>query len=86
MGLIKRFLADESGQLIADIGKAAAAIAFLSVIAANFLSTQIASADRDQLSQVALAAARGKLIDPQTTGSLRSQAQDTRLDPCVVKR
>ena len=86
MNIFKRFLSNESGHLIADIGKAAAAIAFLSVIAANFMATQIASYDKDRLTQVASAAAKGKNIDPLTTGSLRNSAQDARLDPCVIKR
>lgn len=85
MNILKRFLHDESGHLVGDIGKAAAAIAFLSVIAANFVSTQIAAYDRDRLTEVASAAAKGKMVDPMTTGSLRNSAQNTRFDPCTVK-
>lgn len=85
MNIFKRFQRDESGHLVGDIGKAAAAIAFLSVIAANFISTQIASHDREQLTQVASAASKGKLVDPLTTGSLRNAAQSTKFDPCTVR-
>jgi hypothetical protein len=85
MNILKHFIKDESGHLVADIGKAAAAIAFLSVIAANFVSTQIAAYDKDRLTEVASVASRGKLVDPITTGSLRNAAQTTRFDPCTAK-
>ena len=85
MTLLKRFLRDESGNIVGDIGKAAAAIAFLSVIAANFMSTQIAAFDRERLTEVASAVAKGKLADPATTGSLRNAAQNAKFDPCVAR-
>ncbi len=86
MPMFKSFYRNESGHLVADIAKAAAAIAFLSVIAVNFLASQIPSADRDRLTEVAAAAARGKANEPLTTGTLRKAAQESKLDPCVVAR
>lgn len=85
MNILKRFVQDQSGHLVADVGKAVAAIAFLSVIAANFVSTQIAAYDKDRLTQVASAASKGKVVDPITTGSLRNTAQNTKFDPCTVR-
>jgi hypothetical protein len=85
MRLIELFWKNERGTLVANIAKAGAAIAFLSVLAANFVSTQTAHFDRDRLAQVAAAAA-GNKGDPMTTGSLRKAASETRLDPCVVPR
>lgn len=86
MRLIELFWKNERGTLIADIAKAGAAIAFLSILAANFISAQTASFDRDRLAQVAAAAATGKAFDPMTTGSLRKAAGETRLDPCALPR
>jgi hypothetical protein len=85
MRLIDLFWKNERGTMVADIAKAGAAIAFLSVIAANFVSTQTAHFDRERLAEVAAAAAKGK-PDPMVTGSLRKAANETKLDPCVVPR
>ncbi|MFN3673939.1 MAG: hypothetical protein ACK4VM_18705 [Bosea sp. (in: a-proteobacteria)] len=86
MRLIDMFRRDERGGLAADVAKAAVAIGFLSVIAANFVSQQTASLDTDRMTQVAAAAAKGKPVDPMITGSLQKRANETRLDPCVVQR
>lgn len=86
MRLIDLFWKNERGTMVADIAKAGAAIAFLSVIAANFVSTQTAHFDRERLAEVAAAATRGKPADPMVTGSLRKTANETKLDPCVVPR
>lgn len=86
MRLIDLFWKNERGTMVADIAKAGAAIAFLSVIAANFVSTQTANLDRERLAEVAAAAAKGKPVDPMVTGSLRNTANATKLDPCVVPR
>lgn len=86
MRLIELFWKNERGTLVADIAKAGAAIAFLSILAANFISTQTAHFDRDRLAQVAAAAANGKVVDPMTTGSLRKAAGETKLDPCALPR
>ncbi|MFC5509109.1 MULTISPECIES: hypothetical protein [Hyphomicrobiales] len=84
MRLVELFWKNERGTLVANIAKAGAAIAFLSVLAANFVSNQTAHFDRERLAQVA-AAATGNKSDPMTTGSLR-KAAETKLDPCVVPR
>ncbi len=86
MRLIDRFYRDERGSFAADVAKAAAAIAFLSVIAANFVSHQTANLDTVRMTQLASAASQGKAVDPMTTGSLLRRATDARLDPCVVQR
>ncbi len=86
MNKFRLFARNERGELLPDIAKAGAAIAFLSVISANFLSVQTAKLDKDTLSQVAAAASRGRPVDPLVTGSLQKAAGDTRLDPCNIKR
>lgn len=86
MRLVIAFLRSQRGTVVADIAKAGAAIAFLSVIAANFVSTQTAQLDRDTMRQVAQAAARGQAIDPLVTGSIVRRASETKLDPCAVRR
>jgi hypothetical protein len=84
--LIKLFWRNERGSMVADVAKAGAAIAFLSVIAANFVSTQTAHLDTERLSQVASAASKGQAFDPLVTGSIRKSANETRLDPCAAPR
>jgi hypothetical protein len=86
MRLVIAFLRNQRGSMVADVAKAGAAIAFLSVIAANFVSSQTANLDRDAMRQVAQAAAKGQAIDPLVTGSIVKRANETRLDPCVVPR
>ncbi|PTM43046.1 hypothetical protein [Bosea sp. 124] len=86
MRLIELFWKNERGTLVADIAKAGAAIAFLSVIAANFVSSQTAHFDRERLAEVAAAATKGKHADPMVTGSIRKAASETRFDPCAVPR
>lgn len=78
------FRRDQRGSMLTDVAKASAIIAFLSVVAANFVSTQTADLDSERLSQVASAASRGHPIDPMITGSISRRANETRLDPCVV--
>lgn len=86
MRLIDRFFKDERGGFAADVAKAAVAIAFLSVIAANFVSQQAANLDTERMTQLASAASKGKPVDAMVTGSLQKRASETRLDPCVVQR
>jgi hypothetical protein len=86
MRLIELFWKNERGTMVADVAKAGAAIAFLSVIAANFVSSQTAKLDTEGLAQVASAASKGKPVDPMITGSLQKRAAETKLDPCVVPR
>ena len=70
MRLIELFWKNNRGTVVADIAKAGAAIAFLSVIAANFLSSQTASLDQERLAQVSLAASKRQSVDPMVTGCL----------------
>ncbi|HEV2509771.1 hypothetical protein [Bosea sp. (in: a-proteobacteria)] len=86
MRLVIAFLRNKRGTMVADVAKAGAAIAFLSVIAANFVSNHTAQLDRDAMRQVAQAAAKGQAIDPLVTGSIVKRASETKLDPCVVPR
>lgn len=86
MRSIVLFWKNARGSMVADVAKAAAAIAFLSVIAVNFISNQTAQLDRDAMRQVAQAAAKGQAIDPLVTGSIVKRANETKLDPCVVPR
>jgi len=86
MRLVIAFLRSQRGTMVADVAKAGAAIAFLSVIAVNFVSNQTAQLDRDAMRQVAQAAAKGQAIDPLVTGSIVKRASETKLDPCVAPR
>ena len=86
MRLIELFWKNNRGTLAADIAKAGAAIAFLSVIAANFLSSQTASLDKDRLAAVSLAASKRQSVDPMVTGSIGQTANATKLDPCALPR
>jgi hypothetical protein len=86
MRLVIAFLRNKRGTMVADVAKAGAAIAFLSVIAANFISSQTAQLDREAMRQVAQAAAKGQVIDPLVTGSIVKRANETKLDPCVAPR
>lgn len=86
MQLVIAFLRNKRGTMVADVAKAGAAIAFLSVIAANFVSNHTAQLDRDAMREVAQAAAKGQAIDPLVTGSIVKRANETKLDPCVVPR
>jgi hypothetical protein len=86
MRLVIAFLRNQRGTMVTDVAKAGAAIAFLSVVAANLISNQTAHLDRDALRQVAQAAAKGQAIDPLVTGSIGKRANETRLDPCAIPR
>lgn len=86
MRLIETFWKDNRGTMATDIAKAAAAIAFLSVIAANFVSSQTAGLDKDRLAQASLAASKRQPVDPMVTGSIGQSANATKLDPCALPR
>lgn len=86
MRLIETFWKNKRGTMATDIAKAAAAIAFLSVIAANFVSSQTAGLDRDRLAQASLAASKRQTVDPMITGSIGQSANATKLDPCALPR
>lgn len=89
MRVLQLFQRDQRGSMVVNIGKASIAIAFLSVIAANWLSVNVSDFDRSNLAQMASNASKGikngmGYFDPTTTGSLQKRAADTKLDPCVV--
>ena len=86
MRLIELFWKNARGTMAIDIAKAGAAIAFLSVIAANFMASRTPPFDRDRLAQVSLAASKRQPVDPLTTGSISKAAGETRLDPCALPR
>lgn len=86
MRLVIAFLRSQRGSMVADVAKAGAAIAFLSVVAANLISNQTANLDRDAMRQATQAAAKGQAIDPLVTGSIAKRANETGLDPCAVPR
>ncbi|MGO4174819.1 hypothetical protein [Bosea sp. TAF32] len=86
MRLIELFWKNDRGTVVADVAKAGAAIAFLSVIAANFMSSRIEPLDRERMAAVSLAASKRQPVDPLTTGSITKAAGDTRLDPCALPR
>jgi len=86
MRLIELFWKDERGTSLANLAKAGAAIAVLSVVAANVLSSQTKELDKERLAQISLAASKRQPIDPLTTGSISRAANDTRLDPCALPR
>jgi len=86
MRLIELFWRNERGSMLADLAKAGAIVAFLSVIAANVLSNQTEGLDKERLAQVSLAASKRQPIDPMTTGSISKTANETRLDPCALPR
>ena len=80
-----RFLGSEGRfALLRTTVKAAAAIAFLSYFAANWLSS--GALDRNALARLAAnGAAPRNDADPATTGAI-AQANGVRLDPCVGQR
>lgn len=86
MRLIDLFWKNERGTMVADVAKASLAIAFLSVIAVNFVSHQTAQLDRERLTEVAAAASKGRPVDTMVTGSLAKRVSETRIDPCVMPR
>lgn len=85
--MLRLFSKNGAGSVAVEVAKAAAAIAFLSVIAAHWLSSTLTAsdADRARLGQLAQTATRDK-ADPVTTGSLAKRAQNIRLDPCTGDR
>jgi hypothetical protein len=89
MRLVVQFRRDERGSMVVNVGKASIAIAFLSVIAANWLAIGVNDVDKGNLSQLAANASKNvkngiAYFDPTVTGSLQKRAADTKLDPCVL--
>lgn len=73
--------------MVATFAKATIGIGLVSLVAANFMSSddnivaRIAGSDRQQLA----ALADRLTADPSVTGSIGRRAQDVKLDPCVVR-
>lgn len=84
MSLFRSFFRDERGSFAANFAKSAIAIGFISVLAANFISRQIDTSDRQRLDQAAAQAARGQNVDRMATGSLARDVQATKVDPCAL--
>ena len=82
--VIKRFSSDERGTLVADVAKAAIAITFLSVVAANVLSNRIDASEKNAMAAISSEVARGRSVDTSVTGSLARGINDTKLDPCAL--
>lgn len=79
-----RFRADERGAVASDLAKAAVAIAFLSVIAANIMSNRIEANEKAVMASIAGEAAKGRLVDSSATGSLARSVNQTKVDPCAL--
>lgn len=91
MRIVSQFLRDQRGSMVSDMAKAAAAIAFLSLIAANWLSHGISLNDRQTMQELASTATKDiknrlGYDEPMTTGSIGKRAGETRLDPCATPR
>ncbi len=81
--ILAGFARDERGTMIPHIAKAAIAISFLSVIAANVVSNRIDSHEKDRLAQIAAHAGHGT-VDTSITGSLARGINAVKLDPCAL--
>ena len=66
--------------LLVNTIKVAAAVALISYVAANWLSSEAF----DQSGLARLASSRPRVEDPVSTGSIAASARQTRLDPCAV--
>jgi hypothetical protein len=86
MRILELFWRDQRGGMVTGIAKSAIAIGFISVLAANFISSRTDGLDSARLAEVAAVVSRNPSADPMTTGSLRRAADATRLDPCVAPR
>ncbi|MGL4441300.1 MAG: hypothetical protein ACRCUE_18750 [Bosea sp. (in: a-proteobacteria)] len=82
--LLTRFRSDESGALVPDIAKAAIAISFLSVIAANVISNRIDASEKNVMAAITGDAARGRNVDNAATGSLAKHVNAAKIDPCAL--
>ncbi|MCO4054335.1 MAG: hypothetical protein HEQ16_09860 [Bosea sp.] len=82
--LLNHFRRDERGELVPDLAKAAVAIAFLSVIAANMIAKPIDAHEKRVMAAISGEAAKGRAVDSAATGSLSSRANATKIDPCVL--
>lgn len=85
--LLRRFLADTSGSLLATTIKGAVLVTVFSVGGAWYLSERLESERRAMatLSAAASGQPAGKdNVDMTTTGSITRSGNSTRLDPCIV--
>jgi hypothetical protein len=82
--LLNRFGRDERGELVPAIAKAAIAIAFLSVIAANMMANRIDAQEKSVMAAISGEAAKGRAVDSAATGSIASRANAAKIDPCVL--
>lgn len=81
---LSRFIHDERGTMVANVAKAAVAIAFLSVIAANIMSNRIEANEKSIMAAISGSAAAGRGVDARATGSLARDANGVKIDPCVL--
>jgi hypothetical protein len=81
---VRSFLRDQRGALSTDIAKAAIAITFLSVIAANVMSNRIAPAEKNAMAAISGEAAKGRLIDTNATGSIVRNTHVPRTEPVIL--
>lgn len=79
------FRRDERGEIIPALAKAAIAIAFLSVLAANMMANRIDSQEKSVMAAISADAARGRAVDNAATGTLASRANASKIDPCVLE-
>jgi Flp pilus assembly pilin Flp len=82
--LLTRFRRDESGALVPDLAKAAIAISFLSVVAANVISNRIDASEKSVMAAITADAAKGRSVDTSSTGSLARNVNATKIDPCAL--
>ncbi len=82
--LLTRFRSNESGALVPDLAKAAIAISFLSVIAANLISNRIDASEKNAMAAITGDAAKGRAVDTSATGSLARSVNATKVDPCAL--
>ncbi|MCX7323080.1 MAG: hypothetical protein NTZ14_01300 [Hyphomicrobiales bacterium] len=78
------FVRDERGTMVAGVAKAAIAICFLSVIAANIMSNRIDAREKQVLAALTGTVAGGRNVDNAATGSLARQVEALRVDPCAL--
>lgn len=82
--LLTRFRSDESGALVPDLAKAAIAISFLSVVAANVISNRIDASEKNAMAAITGDAAKGRNVDQAATGSLARNINASKVDPCAL--
>ena len=78
------FVRDERGTMVAGVAKAAIAICFLSVVAANIMSNWIDAKEKQVLAALTGTVAAGRNVDTAATGSLARQVDAIKVDPCAL--